>query len=434
MHNDLYRAFWRWHFYAGLLALPFLVWLAVTGGLYLFKPEVERAVYGDWVTLSSPREPVAFSTMIGRVEQQTGGKVTNIERPGSARESWRMRTMVDGKARTAFVDPGNGRVLGTTKEGGMMKTVRDLHGLAITGTYGNALVEIAAGWAIVLVVTGVVLWWPRQGQPAIALRLPTKSRRFWRDLHATTGLFVGVIILFLAATGMPWSVFWGTNVQKTLTANGLGRPPAPVPQHGEHQSAAAAAQRESLPWSLQKVSMPHAHGMGDVGPDKVAAIAAIRGVVPPYTLSLPAEAAKPYTVAQTVQQAEDSDTIFVEPSSGNVLKQNTYDDFGKGAQVIEWGVATHQGLEYGPINRWIMLAGCIGILLLAFSAPVLWWKRRDAGKLARPPRPRDSRRAKAGTMVAAVLGVLYPLTGVTVLAVLLVDIVLQRRKARDAAT
>ena len=179
--------------------------------------------------------------------------------------------------------------------------------------------------------------------------------------------------------------------------------------------------------------MPHAHGMGDVGPDKVAAIADTRGVAPPYTLSLPAERGTPYTVARTVEQAEDSDTIFVEPSSGNVLKQNTYDDFGKGAQVIEWGVATHQGLEYGPINRWIMLAGCIGILLLAFSAPVLWWKRRDAGKLARPPRPRDDRRAKAGTMVAAVLGVLYPLTGVTVLAVLLVDIALQRRKARAAA-
>jgi len=37
----LYRAVWRWHFCAGLLALPFLLLLSITGGLYLFKPEIE---------------------------------------------------------------------------------------------------------------------------------------------------------------------------------------------------------------------------------------------------------------------------------------------------------------------------------------------------------------------------------------------------------
>jgi len=29
----LYRTIWRWHFYAGLIVLPFLLWLAITGGL-----------------------------------------------------------------------------------------------------------------------------------------------------------------------------------------------------------------------------------------------------------------------------------------------------------------------------------------------------------------------------------------------------------------
>ena len=30
--TDFYRAVWRWHFYAGLLVLPFLIILSVTGG------------------------------------------------------------------------------------------------------------------------------------------------------------------------------------------------------------------------------------------------------------------------------------------------------------------------------------------------------------------------------------------------------------------
>ena len=433
MNNDLYRAFWRWHFYAGLIALPFLAWLAITGGLYLFKPEVERLAYGSWITLSGPRTPAATSQLISTVETQTGGKVTQIERPANPDESWRFRYTSNAKPQMAFVDPGDGKLLGTTNPGGITQTIRDLHSLMITGTFGNAIIEIAAGWAIILMVTGVVLWWPRAGQPAFALRPPTRSRRFWRDLHASTGAFVGIVVLFLAVTGMPWSVFWGAKVQKTLTANGLGRPAAPVPAHGEHAAAATAAQqRESLPWSLQQAPMPHSHGMGDVGVDRVVAIAASRGLTGQYTLSLPPEPGKPYTVSQIVKRAEDAHTIYVEPSSGKILKETSYRDFGAGAQVIEWGVATHQGLEYPPVNRWIMLAGCIGILLLVASAPVLWWKRRDGGSLARPPRPRDMSRAKAGTIVAAILGVLYPLTGITVLAVLLLDTALQRRKAARA--
>ena len=41
----LYRAVWRWHFIAGLVILPFVLILAVTGGIYLFKDEINDAAY-----------------------------------------------------------------------------------------------------------------------------------------------------------------------------------------------------------------------------------------------------------------------------------------------------------------------------------------------------------------------------------------------------
>ncbi len=36
---------WRWHFYAGLLCLPFLILLSVTGSVYLFKDEINRTLF-----------------------------------------------------------------------------------------------------------------------------------------------------------------------------------------------------------------------------------------------------------------------------------------------------------------------------------------------------------------------------------------------------
>ncbi|MGB3891189.1 MAG: PepSY domain-containing protein, partial [Priestia megaterium] len=43
--QGLYKAIWRWHFYAGLVFTPFLLILAVTGGVYLFKPQIEERLY-----------------------------------------------------------------------------------------------------------------------------------------------------------------------------------------------------------------------------------------------------------------------------------------------------------------------------------------------------------------------------------------------------
>lgn len=34
--HSLYRAVWRWHFYAGIVFAPFVILLAITGIIYLF--------------------------------------------------------------------------------------------------------------------------------------------------------------------------------------------------------------------------------------------------------------------------------------------------------------------------------------------------------------------------------------------------------------
>ncbi|MFA5599659.1 MAG: PepSY domain-containing protein, partial [Phenylobacterium sp.] len=54
----LYRAFWRWHFYAGLLVMPILMLMALTGGLYLFKDEIDGLVYRPLLVVP----PAATST------------------------------------------------------------------------------------------------------------------------------------------------------------------------------------------------------------------------------------------------------------------------------------------------------------------------------------------------------------------------------------
>ena len=37
----LHDAVWRWHFYAAFLVVPFVILQAITGSVYLFKPQLD---------------------------------------------------------------------------------------------------------------------------------------------------------------------------------------------------------------------------------------------------------------------------------------------------------------------------------------------------------------------------------------------------------
>lgn len=408
--HHLYRAMWRWHFFAGLIVLPVLALMAVTGGLYLYKAEIERLIYKDYIVLETAGQPLAPSRLVRAVEVVTGERVAQILRPAAADESWRLIVRPDGAPSvTLFVDPHDGRILGRIRDGGIMQTVKQLHSLALTGPIGNRLVEVVAGWAILLVVTGVYLRWPRAGSKALALRGRPTGRLFWQDVHGTLGVLAAGVILFLAVTGMPWTGVWGGELRRVVAVNNWGRPQAPVLPWAE-------STRETLPWTLREGGA-EAGGPGDVGVDEVMRVADQRGIRGGYSLILPATRGVPYLVVTSVMAAQDARAITIDAGSAAVVQDIDWRHFGPGAKAVEWGIATHQGQQYGEANRLLMLAGCIVLLLLCLTGPILWWKRRRFGRLARPPSaPRGTERSVAGLMI--MLGALFPLTGLSMIVAL----------------
>ena len=87
----------------------------------------------------------------------------------------------DGRPLNLFVDPYRGTLLGEQDgQWNLQAVARTLHGDLMIGTLGDRLIELAAGWGIVLVVSGLYLWWPRGNNPAGVL---------WPRLHARCLLY-----------------------------------------------------------------------------------------------------------------------------------------------------------------------------------------------------------------------------------------------------
>ena len=226
----LYRAIWRWHFYAGLVSVPFMILLAVTGSLYLFKAEINHTVFAFRNVV-----PIRGDAMLtpGRLADTAlaavpGTRLASYTEPATPTGSALVTLKGDRGKTLVYLDPYTGRVLDTVDAGSeFMFVTRKLHSLVYFGNTASYLVEAVGGFALILVVTGFYLWWPRrQTGGVVTLRGTPQRRVWWRDLHAVTGAFAGVLIFFLAFTGLPWSKFWGAHLQGYASQAGIGYPPA----------------------------------------------------------------------------------------------------------------------------------------------------------------------------------------------------------------
>ncbi|TPW02871.1 MAG: propeptide PepSY amd peptidase M4 [bacterium] len=425
--SGAFRAVWRWHFYAGLLVLPFLMLMALTGALYLFADEIDGAVYRDLSRVDVRAASASPDRWVAAAEVGAGGKVSNVLLPAGADQAVRLTVdLPDGGQRTAFVDPYDARYIGETGFGGVMETVKQLHSLILLGSWANYVVEIVAGWTIILVGTGLFLWWPRgRGVGVVSIRAAdTKRRPFWRDVHAVTGLYASAIIAFLVITGMPWSAFWGDQYMGAVKANGLGRPKAPAAAspfvHAEHPADAPVG----VGWTMEGMVMPTAHA-GSPSLSRVIETAEARGLARPYMVSIPSDPNLAITAARQVKQVEDTRALYIDGATGAVRADIRYGQFGVGAKAFEWGIAVHQGTQYGWINRYLMLGGCIAIWLLAISGVLMWWKRRppklSKGRIGAPEAPPGPRVRAAVLGIVLPLAILYPLTGLSLIAALAIE-------------
>jgi uncharacterized iron-regulated membrane protein len=436
--SALYRAVWRWHFIAGLMILPFMAILAITGGIYLFKDELNDLTHAALrrvepaATAPLPASALARAALAAHPGTLTA--YTPAPAPDRAAEL-RIRS-ADGVKDTVYVDPYSGAVLGRLWDAGAsgspaMHVVRKLHSLDYVGTWGNRLIELAAGWLVLLVGSGLYLWWPRGRRLGTVTIKAASGRPWWRDLHAVTGLYAGGIIVFLALTGLPWSGVWGAKFYDYAHALGLGMPEGYWSDYPRSTLPVGEA-LDRAPWIMERQPMPLSQAEAGVplGLDRVIATVEALGIAPGYALSLPAGPEGVFTASVYPDDISQERVIHLDQYSGAVLFDAGLGDLGALGWAAEWGVSIHMGQAFGAANQIVLLLACLAMLVLAVSAPVMWWRRRPAGGLGVPPLPADGRIPRGLLLMALVAGLVFPLVGLSMLVIAAVELALWAKARR----
>ncbi|CAN7689689.1 PepSY-associated TM helix domain-containing protein [Rhizobium sp. LjRoot254] len=426
---SLYRAIWRWHFFAGLLVIPFMLNLAVTGSLYLFKDEINDTFFAYRNVVADTGASVAPSAMIDAAEAAVpGSSASGYREAPDAAHSAMVTVSSDAGSTLVFVNPHDAKVLGhVASDNEFNWVVKKIHSLEYFGAYANRLVEIVGGFALMLVVTGIYLWWPRRQTGGVLSVRGTPSRRvFWRDTHAVTGAVAGIMIFFLAATGMPWSGYWGDSANTWLTANGYGYPAelwdaVPTSSKATHHAVDQPGWVvENAPVPESTMDMAHMHAQ-PISLDAAVDIARKAGIAPGFEMATPSDDKGVYTASVYPDDLSRERTMHIDQFSGKPLVDISYGQYALAGRLIEWGINVHQGQEWGLFNQLLMLATCLCIVLMCVSAAVMWWKRRPSGRLGVPPAPPRKSVYIGLWAIAAVFGLAFPMTGIAIVVMVLLD-------------
>ena len=118
-----------------------------------------------------------------------------------------------------LIDPYTGKIIGPSGRLAFFTTVRELHRWLLDSMkpeaegifWGRIIVGTSTLLFVFILLTGLFLWWPKKLKGVgkrLKISLRQGRQRLFYVLHAVGGVYVFVLLLAMAMTGLTWSFEW----------------------------------------------------------------------------------------------------------------------------------------------------------------------------------------------------------------------------------
>ncbi|MFD2970266.1 PepSY-associated TM helix domain-containing protein [Sphingobacterium bambusae] len=216
------------HKWLGILSGIVVFLVSLSAALYTFQDELKLLFYPNKYFLQSDagaQQPKPLTELIAKAQANLPDKetISRVDLYPAKDRSWVFRasaTNAEGFGywnyqsyyKRVFVNPYTAEVLvveDTKNE--FFQLCLQLHmNLLLGKTYGHALVGYSTAIFALLLLSGMVLWWPKKwrGKPlkrAVSLDWKAKWKRLNYDLHNVFGFYSFAVALVMALTGLVFS-------------------------------------------------------------------------------------------------------------------------------------------------------------------------------------------------------------------------------------
>lgn len=214
--NNFFKKLHLW------VSVPFGIVITITcftGALLVFESDIVALYNKDLTAVVPMGDPLPVSAVAEKVEAglADGVEVTGVVVSCDPAEAYKVN--ISRPSRTAvYVDQYTGEVKGKAGRLPFFNTVRRLHRWLMDtrpadgGIYWGKMIVGASTLAFVgILITGIVIWWPRNRKMLknrLKIVMSKGKNRFWYDLHVAGGFYVALLLLAMALTGLTWSYEW----------------------------------------------------------------------------------------------------------------------------------------------------------------------------------------------------------------------------------
>lgn len=373
------------HLWLGLATGAVIAVVCLTGAILVFEKEIEMGLNPARYYVEPAGERLPLDEVAARVRAELPetrvGVVTVHSDPRRALE---VGEGGRGGAK-AYVNPYTGAVLDpSVRRSEFFRMSFELHRWLLAGDTGKLIVGVSTLLFLVIILSGVVVWWPKTRR-MLRARLTVQRRAGWKrvnhDLHVSLGIYTAVALFVMAFTGLAWSFEWFNDGIYKITNS-------PKPSREPVKSAVVEG-AERLPLETAFVA-----GSTALGPAEF------------YTLDIPREEDGAFTVRGLPVDAPHeraTDAIHVDQYSGEVVKADRYAERSLGARARATFYPVHVGSIWGMPTRILFFVACVLGFTFPITGAVIWYNKRSKRWFGRKPRPVRAapRRTKRETVGAS---------------------------------
>ena len=409
--KNIYPLIWKWHFIGGIISAPIVAILAITGIIYLFKDSYEAPQKQELLRIEQKTEnKMSFQQQWAFAQKEWEKKPTGVILPTNENECTEFISGKFSHKSILYIDPYAQKVKGQINISDTdMHTVRKVHGELLLGSVGTKIVELVASWMVVLIITGLYLFWPRgRGWKGFfTVRTNQSKRILFRDVHALSGFWFSFLLLLVLAGGLPWTDVWGEGFRMVQQKTGSGFPAT---------------------WDSR---MFNSNPKGEAIPlDEVVNKAKLLDLNGKTEIDLPQSAKGVYSIYNETNELGEIKKIHLDQYTGKVLASHTWSDVGILMKARMWTMAFHQG-EFGLWNWYLMIFVATGLFILSVSAIISYTYRKKLGSLSIPKVPDNISFGFPLVVLIIILGILLPLFGLSVVLLFLISKLKERASMQN---
>jgi uncharacterized iron-regulated membrane protein len=387
----------RWmfltHLWLGLIIGPIVGIVNLTGAIIVFRYEVNRLTTPGtaYVTPPAAAARLPLDEMVARIHAgRPGDTLRTVGWEAGPDTAWNFRRQSpQGHRIHTYIDQYTGAITGRDDyHSQWMQWFYDLHADLLAGDTGECLNGFVGLSALILGVTGLIVWWPGVSHWLFGFRYAWRAgwKRQNYDLHKVIGFYTSLAVMVIALSGMTYSF---PRLSRIVVERVTGTP------------VTTDTPKAATTWNVRQVPMEAFIQAAERAQPGAAAV----------QLNFPQKAGDPVTVR--TKETHDwhrigLNYVYLEPRDARVIRSLRFSEATAGTKAILFMYPLHFG-RFG--GRWSPSAfyAVMVVYVVLGTAPfvlmvtglLMYWNRSLVKKWRRWQRHRHASAAAAhGEIIA----------------------------------